>query len=155
MATVYISQEYSSLVDLLASQSTQEAGQPIFKTNMDLFVFAALLGQNLDENHEIFKVKNAGKEIPDRIFTNNNMDGAIYLLALHAKKNGDILREVNDSQCWKIVEQYAAHGFQEIRNWFLDAPGSSEVDVILNKMKEEARALITEEGEIDTSKITF
>lgn len=155
MATVYISQEHSDLVDLLASQPTQETSQSVFKTNMDLFVLAALIGQNLDENPEKYKVKSQGKEIPDRIFINNNMDGVAYLLALHAKKDGNILREANDSQCWKIAEQYAAHGLQEIRNWLLDSPGSSEVDVILNKMKEEAKSLITDEGTIDTSKVVF
>lgn len=153
MATVYISQEHSVLVDRLASKNTHDASQPIFKTNMDLFILAALLGQSIDDKHLNYKVENQGNEIPERIFVNNQMDSAVYLLALHSKKNADILRDQNSSECWRISEQYAEHGFQEIRNWFLDNPGSSEVDVILNKMKEQAAKFITEDGAIDTNKI--
>ena len=153
MATVYISQEHSELVKNLTSNSKNNPS--IFKTNMHLFIFSALLGENLDGKYNQYQVKNQGNEIPDRIFLNNQMDSAVYLLALHAKKNGDILREKNENECWKIVEQYAEHGFQEMKNWFIDSPGTSEVDVILNKIKQEATSLLAETKEIDTSKIEF
>lgn len=155
MATVYISQEFSELVKTLSTNSIPETGLTVFKTNMHLTVFSALLGQSLDENYRNCSVKNQGSEIPERIFINNQMDSAVYLLALHAKKDGDILREKNDNESWKITEQHAEYGFKEMRNWFLDSPGSSEVDVILNKMKEEAVSLLEQEGEIDPDKIEF
>lgn len=155
MATIYISQEFSELVKTLSTNNIPETGQPVFKTNMHLAIFSALLGQSLDEHYRNYSVKNQGSEIPERIFTNNQMDSAVYLLALQAKKDGEILREKNDNESWKITEQYAECGFREMKNWFLDSPGSSEVDVILNKMKEEAVSLLEHEGEIDTDKIEF
>ncbi|HIO97781.1 MAG TPA: hypothetical protein EYG71_07635 [Leucothrix sp.] len=155
MATVYISQKFSGLVEMLSKNNVSETGQPVFKTNMHLTIFSSLLGQNLDGDYSRYTVKNQGSEIPERIFIHNQMDSAVYLLALHAKKDGDILREKNDNESWKITEQYAECGFKELNNWFLDSPGSSEVDVILNKMKEEAVSLLEQEGEIDPDKIEF
>lgn len=155
MATIYISQEFSELVKILSKNNISETGLSVFKTNMHLTVFSALLGQSLDEDYSCYIVKNQGSEIPERIFINNQMDSAVYLLALHAKKDGDILREKNDNESWKITEQYAERGFKELNNWFLDRPGSSEVDVILNKMKEVAVSLLEEDEEIDINEIKF
>ena len=146
MATVYISREHSNIPEALVRSA--------FDTNMDLMVFSAMLGTSLDDNYQRYKVELQGNEINEGTFINSNKEGVVFLTGLVAKQDGDILREENNNECWKIFEQYAECGFQEMKNWFIDSPGVDKVDLILNKMKLEAKKHI-QADDIDTSRISF
>ncbi len=136
MATVYTPNKYKDLAERLGKRQIPGSDRPIFTTYMHLMVFAAMVGYMEREKTEL-DAKNRGGEIGDHIFVNNNMDGAAYLLAIHDEKNGDILREKNDNDCWKIIEQYSAKGFEIINNWMIQNPGDTDgVDTLLNKLKE-------------------
>src|SRR5690606_35499466 len=117
MSSVYIDSKYRPLVELLAVNPVSQTRKAVFDTNMDLYVFAAMVGSQdiSSDSYEFTK----GNEIPDSVFRNNNFDGLIYLLALTDRKNADILRENSEPECWAISERYAFAGFEEINNWFL------------------------------------
>ena len=94
-------------------------------------------------------------EIPQRVFENNEADAYVYLCALQDQKSGDIFREKNENECWKIFESYANSGLEIIGNWLLDSPGDTDgVDTILNKMKTITADLIDkDEVKIDLNKL--
>ena len=142
MATVYIDQKYADMVSELSAYKTSFSGKTrsIFSTNMQLMVMAAMIGYDVAGEEELYPVSAKGNEIGDHIFKNNNMDGVAYLIALHKSKDGEILREKNENEVWRIFESYANRGFEEINSWFaLDGVSDPEhVETLLNKMKEQA-----------------
>ncbi|RVU83643.1 hypothetical protein EOL70_15055 [Leucothrix sargassi] len=150
-ATVYISSTHSNIPEALV----QDSSKSIFKTNMDLMVFAAMVGASKGVNYKKFNIESQGKEVNESVFLNSKKEGVVYLTALVAEKNGDILREENNSNCWKIFENFAESGFQEINNWLLDSPGLDRVDLLLGKMKQEARKHVVDDEDIDLSSVSF
>ena len=60
-----------------------------------------------------------------------------YLLAIQDTQGGDILKEKNETDCWRIIEQYSAKGLEIIDDWMMENPGDmTGVDTLLNKIKE-------------------
>ena len=140
MANVYIDQKYADLVNELSTHRTSFSGKTktIFGTNMHLMVLAAMIGYQVAEEAEIDPVSTKGNEVSDRTFKSWKMDGVAYLMALHKTQEGDVLREKNENEVWKIFETYANRGFEEMNKWFtLEGVSDPEhVETILNKMKE-------------------
>lgn len=160
MATVYIDQKYADLVNELSTHRTFSSGKTktIFGTNMHLMVLAAMIGYQVAEEAEIDPVSSKGNEIGAHIFRNNNMDGVAYLMALHKTKDGDVLREKNENEVWKIFETYANRGFEEMNTWFtLDGVSDPEhVETLLNKMKEVAQKSISiNPNSVDLNSVEF
>lgn len=153
MATVYLPAEHKELAERLAKTATEKGGKSIFTTYMHVMVFAAMVGHSKNERR---KVNNRGTEIDDSIFANHNLDGTAFLLALHELKDGDILRDTRDNECWRIIEEYAAAGLDEIENWFHDAPSDTDgVDTLLARMKERASDLVSEDDSQITPDVDF
>lgn len=138
MPTVWIPAEHSELVERLAKRSSRVAGKPIFQTYMHLMVFAAMVGHSLQRKREL-PSSGRGPEIYDSAFLNNNLDGVAFLVALQDHKDGEILRETKDQECWRVIEQYAAAGLDEVATWFLENPTDTDgIATLLNKIKEVA-----------------
>ena len=156
MPNVYVDAEFSELSERLAKKKTSLAGKNIFPTYMHLVVFAALIGQGLEKDWKKSRVTNRGPEISDQIFSNHQLDGVAYLLALHATRDGEILREKSDDDVWNIIQGYAAIGYKEIEKWLLDAPSDTDgVDTILNRIKDKAYGIFGESALPDSTNITF
>lgn len=144
MPNVYVDVVFSDLSERLAKKKTSLAGKSIFQTYMHLLVFAALVGQSHEKDWERGKVSNKGSEVNDSIFSNYNLDGVAYLLALHATHDGEILRDKNEDKVWNIIQGYADIGLEEIEKWLLDVPSDTDgVDAVLNKIKEKALLIRT------------
>ena len=62
------------------------------------------------------------------------------MLMLWYEKDREILRDKNDGDLWKSIEEYAASGLTEISKWLLcNASGHDGVETILNAMKDQAK----------------
>ena len=138
MASVYFDKIYSERVQQLASEKDERTGRSIFSSFFSLMTFAAMVGRNCKDSCDNVKVEHRVNEIPDRIFIANNLDGIAYLLALEATRGGEILRDGNESDLWKYLENFAMLGMQEIDLWLKDKPLLKAQDVILHFMKIEA-----------------
>jgi dnd system-associated protein 4 len=152
MAQVWRDIKYSSLADRLVDKQTIYCDQKIFSSYWELMVFAAMVGFHHSQK---ISVNEKAYEIPQRVFENNEADAYVYLCALQDQKSGDIFREKNENECWKIFESYANSGLEIIGNWLLDSPGDTDgVDTILNKMKTITADLIDkDEVKIDLNKL--
>jgi dnd system-associated protein 4 len=141
-------------VERLVDKETGFCGQRIFTSYWELMVFAAMVGFHYGKNDP---VSDKGFDIKQETFENNKADTYVYLCALQDQKSGDIFREKNDNECWKIFESYANSGLEIIDNWLIDSPGDIDgVDTILNEMKKVAAELIdTEELSIDLEALEF
>jgi dnd system-associated protein 4 len=150
MARVYIDRKFADMSERLVKKHTKIAGKNIFSTNVDMMVFASMVGYSIQEDWKKKGVKNRGNEIEDSTFIDRRQDGISYLLALQTMQSGDILRDSpveNEAQVWKIFESYAHLGFIEIEKWLMDNPGDTDgVDSLLNKIKEKAEALFGKPG---------
>ena len=153
MTTIYVPAEYKELVDRLARSETEKGGKRIFPTYMHVLVFAAMVGH---AKGELRRIENRGPEVYDHIFVDNGFDGLAYLLALHHERDGDILRDANESQCWNIVQEYAAAGLDEIDDWLKNSPSDADgVRTILSRMKEKATDLVASDDSQLTPDIDF
>jgi hypothetical protein len=112
-------------------------------------IFAAMIGRKFNESTEDVKVEKGNKEIPDRIFKNMDKDSIVYLLALDAEKNGEILRGDDDNKLWKYIENYAYLGCQEIEKWIAERVGHDLEDILLEQIKQ--IALTIEENNLDVN----
>ncbi len=145
MTTIYVPLEHKDVADRLARSETEKGGKTIFPTYMHVMVLAAMIGHAKGDRRP---VKNRGPEIYDSIFSNAKFDGLAFLLALHEEKDGDILRDTRDAECWRILEEYAAAGLEEIHDWFRAAPSDADgVNTVLARMKEKAAALVAEDDD--------
>jgi dnd system-associated protein 4 len=156
MATVYLPNKYLDLSKRLVSTNLKDTDKSVFPTYMHLSIFAAMVGYHIGKNSDKEEKFEKGNEISDRIYTSNQMDGFTFLLALQHTKDGDILRENKEKECWEILEQYAAVGLEEINNWMIDNPSDiNGVETILNKLKLVATEILDDDDETDLSDINF
>jgi|TARA_B110000967_G_C18619429_1_gene428095 dnd system-associated protein 4 len=158
MARVYIDEKFADMREIFVKKQTKIAGKNIFTTNVDMMVFASMVGYSVQKDWKKDGVKNRGNEIEDSTFVDRKQDAISYLLALQAMKSGDILRDMpeeNETQVWKIFESYSHLGFIEIEKWLVDNPGDTDgVDTLLNKIKEKAKHLFNNPA-VDPDKIEF
>jgi len=146
MANVYFDGSFSERVRQLAIEKDKETGNAVFPNLFSLMIFAAMVGRHYKDSCNNVRVESKINEIPDRIFINNNLDGIVYLLALDSTKDGEILREGNENELWKYLENFAMLGMQEIDIWLKEEPYLKAHDVILHFMKIEATKAIEEDS---------
>lgn len=137
MATVFFDKKYTNICSLFAEDKVALTDEKIFKTNMDLAVFAAILAVGKSR----VPVEVNGSEIPDRVFYNNQKEGIVYLIALLDTEDPYVLKD--DKQCWKIFQEYVNCGMKEISGWLVDNPiDAAGVDTLLNEIMQKASKLI-------------
>ena len=107
------------LVELLTSARRGEDGQATFDTIMDLLIFAAGIGFSFEAREA---VPSASKGIPYLIFERNQKDGYIYVLALAATDNPEVLTAEKADFAVEIFEEYAAGGLDLIQRWLNENP---------------------------------
>jgi dnd system-associated protein 4 len=149
MPTVYFDKVFTARVTELCEIKNEITKKSIFDTNLDFMIFAAMIGRKFNESTEDVKVEKGNKEIPDRIFKNMDKDSIVYLLALDAEKNGEILRGDDDNKLWKYIENYAYLGCQEIEKWIAERVGHDLEDILLEQIKQ--IALTIEENNLDVN----
>jgi dnd system-associated protein 4 len=158
MARVYIDTKFADMATNFVKKHTSIAKKSIFTTNVEMMIFASMVGHNTQKDWKKVSVKNRGNEIEDSTFEDGKKDGVSYLLALQAMENGEILRDLppeNVTQVWKILENYAHLGFIEMEKWVISNPGDTDgVDTLLNKMKQKAESLIHKPSP-DPNKVEF
>lgn len=153
MAQIWRDKQYTQLADRLVDKATGYCGQKIFPSYRELMVFAAMVGFHHGKNSP---VNEKGYEIPQRVFESNESDAYVYLCALQDQKSGEIFRENNDNDCWKIFESYANSGLEIIDNWLLDSPGDIDgVETILIEMKKIAASMKPSQDSPDPQGIEF
>jgi dnd system-associated protein 4 len=158
MAIIHIPKELSDVADRLGRKNIPKTGKSVFPTLMQLMVFSALLAKKEGLNRVEVKGKDKGPEIDSEIFARNELDGVAYLLALQETKNGEILRDNKETECWKIMEEYAASGLDYLNTMLINNAGDIEgVDTILNYLKDEATNIIKkgENVEVNLTEIEF
>ena len=134
----------------LVVERDEDTGNTIFPNLFSLMIFAAMVGRHYKDSCSNVKVESRINEIPDRIFIGNNLDGIVYLLALDSTKDGEILREGNENELWKYLENFAMLGMQEIDLWLKEKPYLKAHDVILFFMKIEATKAVDKDTETKT-----
>lgn len=134
MPSIFRDAKYNELADRLALNALSSTGQRLFDTFMDLMIFAAAIGFSSGKR---IPLETKGLEIREVTFENNQKDGLIYLLALINTKDGNILRDENSAECWKIFEEYANGGMQILDNYLNSkATDIDGVDSLINLLKE-------------------
>ena len=140
MAQIWRDNKYTQLAERLVDKETNACGQKIFINYRELMVFAAMIGFHYGKCKAVAE---RGFEIPQRVFESNDSDAYVYLCALQNKKDGEIFREKNDNECWRIFESYANSGLEIIDTWLLTNVNDIDgVDTILNEMKKVAAEMM-------------
>lgn len=147
MASVYFDGAFSERVQQLAVEKDEDTGNTVFPNLFSLMIFSAMVGRHYKDSCSNVKVESRINEIPDRIFISNNLDGIVYLLALDSTKDGEILREGNENELWRYLENFALLGMQEIDLWLKEEPYLRVHDVILHFMKIEASKAVDKDKE--------
>ncbi|TPE16802.1 hypothetical protein FJP62_08500 [Pantoea vagans] len=127
MAGIFIDRKYSSVCTKLVDDKVTNTGERIFKTYMDLAIFAAMIAVNKGKT----SLENNGPEIPESVFINNQKEGLVFLIALLDSKDPYILKD--EKLCWKIFQDYVNTGMSEISGWLIEnATDVTGVDALLN-----------------------
>jgi len=146
MATIYIPLDLKDVADRLANTKVSYSGKSIFGNYMHVIVFAAMVGYSAGKREDV-EAKSRGSEVYDHIFETSKMDGIAFLLALHDYKGAEILRETRDSECWRVIESYAAGGLRLINDWFINqATDIDGVDTLLARMKAKASEYVEKDN---------
>ena len=153
MAQVGRDKKFTQLAERLVDKETSECKQKILPGYYSLMVFSAMVGFHHGKKSLLIDKAN---EIKQETFENTKTDDYVYLCALQDQKSGEIFRESNENECWKIFESYANSGLEIIDNWLLDTAGDIDgVDTILNEMKKVAAEMINSDDNPDPQGVKF
>jgi dnd system-associated protein 4 len=120
MRAIKRSEQFEDLVTKLARDPHPVTGKNIFHTIRELMCFAAVLGFEYDRRGTL---DSTTKIVEGDIFVNNQQSlDLIYLIALAAEKDGEILREENEEKMYQIFEEYAQGGFEILEQWMKEKP---------------------------------
>ena len=118
---------------------------------MDFMIFAAMVGRNSNKSCKDVKIEKGSKEIKDSTFISGHNDGYAFLLALEGENNGNILRDGNENELYKYIENYAFLGCEEIEKWISDRPNDELHDIVLDQMMNSAEPIVYKN--LETKKI--
>lgn len=121
--------KFEHLVERLAKNNV-DGHRPLFQYIKDLMVFAALVGYTNNEKKPLDSTKDT---IPITLHTysSDEKDSFIYLLALMEKEDAICLKDDNIQDSVQVFEAYCNAGLDIIDKWFLQYPGKTEIDTIL------------------------
>ena len=142
MATVFFDKQHTKLVNLFCEEKDPITLRPIFSTNLNFMVFAATVGRSISDSCKGISIDRGPKEIKDSTFKSIGKDSIVYLLALDGERDGEILRNGNENEVYKYIENYAFIGCQEIEKWLADRFDDKPYEVLLDKIMESAENLI-------------
>jgi dnd system-associated protein 4 len=124
--------KYESIVNLLAIDHHPDTGRAIFPTIMDLLVFAAMVGIELDRRE---KVEASAQSVPWRVFQNNHKDGLVMLVGLWRARSLEGVSPAELDSAQLEFEQYANGGLQVISEWLQENPADANGDhTLLSKI---------------------
>lgn len=121
MRTIKRAKSAATVVAKLAEAQHPITRQPIFGTLRDLLCFAAALGY--EEGRRVPLGKDADVFVDSRPLENSDDTiDLMYLLALAATRDVDILREEHEEDVSLIVEEYANGGLEILSEWLKGKP---------------------------------
>ncbi|MDO8291100.1 MAG: hypothetical protein Q7T44_17945 [Parvibaculum sp.] len=124
---VYWSKKYEPIVNRLTGKDREDKKRS-FETNMDVLVFAAVLGIKEGASE---KVASDRLEISIDVFNNRKMFGVIYLIGLLHTKDANVLRQEREGEMIAIFQDYAMGGLNLIEAWLDEQPTDLYGDKIL------------------------
>lgn len=128
----------------LADVHHPTTGKSIFPTIRELMCFAAVLGF---ENDKRKKLQHDTNDVDARnVEKSQQTQDLIYLIALAAEKDAEILRDDNEEQMYQIFEEYAEGGFEILEQWMREKPDDAHGDEAILMAFSKCNLL---EGEID------
>src|SRR5688500_7149337 len=103
------SDRFEDIAQKLGNTEHPVTKKSLFPTIRDVMCFAAVLGFQTQVRRPLSESTN---EVDSRIWGNSSqaMD-LVYLIALAAEKDGEVLREENEDKMIQIFEEYAQGGF--------------------------------------------
>jgi len=147
MPNLYFDGKYSNRIHKFVQEKYDDTDKTVFETLYHFMVFLAMIGRNNHQNCNNIEIKDRTNEILDSRFVQNDLDGIAYLLAIENAQDGNILREGNEKQLWKYLENFAALGMEELDTWLEESPSLDPRDVVLSKMQEIALDDITPDND--------
>lgn len=147
------SRVYEDIIQRLAGQPLPNSDRRLFPTIRELLCFAALLG--FSEERRVPLDRSQGiEDISYQQFERGDSENLIYLIALAAEQDTNVLREGNEGQCAEIFEEYANGGLAIIKDYLLRAGGEYPDRALLGMLKDK-KYLPTIQAEPDLSAVEF
>jgi hypothetical protein len=142
MATVFFDKQFTNMVNNFCDEKNPITKRPIFSTNLNFMVFAAMVGRRFNHTCEHVQINRGTKEIKEVTFNTLGKDGVAFLLARGAEQSGEILRDGRENELYKYIENYAFLGCQEIEKWMSDRLTDNPYEVLLEKIMAAAEPLV-------------
>lgn len=121
MRTIKRAKSAATIVARLADAQHPITHQPIFSTYRDLLCFAAALGY--EEDRRIPLSKDTEDFVDRRPLENSDSTiDLMYLLALAATRDVNILREEHEENVSLVFEEYANGGLEILSEWLKGKP---------------------------------
>ena len=137
---------------ILEDKLVHDSKSPSFTYLKDLMIFSAFLGLKHGVTEKVDSDSNSNG-ITLQTYSGVGRDrrlgqhGLIFLIALHEKKDMDILRSENVDEAIEIFEKYCNGGLSILMGWFSDY--RNEPSILLNKLLENEANLGTELLDLD------
>jgi dnd system-associated protein 4 len=134
MADIRIDQSVAAIPEQLAGISNEESDtKPVklFSNMAEVLVFAALLGASENRSKPVTEPR--PNPIRFDVFTNQNLDCYIYLLAIHTDDGFDLLKDEKLDKAIENFESFAFGGLEIISEWVSES-GRGLYEAILNQM---------------------
>jgi len=112
---VYRNAKYTSLVETLCQKENDATNKPIFSTNRELMIFAAMVGFTEKKKEKLDKGENI--QIFMRVYETCGQDGYIYLLGLIETQDPSILKDAGLRSVIALFEEYCNGGLSVIQSW--------------------------------------
>ena len=151
MADVVADSKFAGLLDSLRVEDAS-SGKRGFKTYRDIMKFAAMVGFECSQRQ---RGDGKGKVVPLRIFESSKDQHLIWLIALLAEEDVEILRkdEYGDQEdrAIGVFEDYVNGGLEEISTWVITRAPDDYMSEIIDRVN----ARIQAEVDVSNEDITF
>lgn len=145
---------HETMVQRLCMEKLPYSTRSLFPTIREFLCFAALLGYSEKRRVPLDKDKGV-EDVSYQQFERGDVDDLIYLIALSATKDPEILKDGRESECAEIFEEYANGGMEIIKDWILQSGGEYPDRAIIEGLVEKKYLGTNDRVDIDNLDITF
>ncbi|APX06907.1 hypothetical protein BWP24_12300 [Vibrio campbellii] len=137
---------------ILEDKLVHDSKSPSFTYLKDLMIFSAFLGLKHGVT-ECLDSDSSSNGITLQTYSGTGRDrrlgqhGLIFLIALHEKKDMDILRRENVDEAIEIFEKYCNGGLSILMSWLIAS--GNEPSILLNKLLESEASLKSDLVDLD------
>ena len=126
---------HEKMVQRLCAVKLPDAQRTLFPTIRELLCFAALLGFSEKQRVPLDRSKGV-EDVSYQQFERGDAEDLIYLIALAATKDPELLRDGREGECAQIFEEYANGGLQILADWIARSGGEFPDRAILQGLSE-------------------